>query len=115
MISNNIGNIIAALKFLHLVTKVCSEKKCTHIYTYYSNTVEVSQKSLGSAKSRHSEVSKMVRQVYIAQKMPSVDMILYFETFCESTIFVKKKEFQILKKCCLVFYVKSSYNCKNGV
>ena len=78
-----------------MINKVCSEKKCTRICTYYSNTVEVSQKSLGSAKSRHSEVSKMVRQVYIAQKMPSVDMILYFETFCESTIFVKKKNFKV--------------------
>ena len=40
----------------------------------------------------------MVRQVYIAQKMPSVDMILYFETFCESTIFVKKKRISKFKK-----------------
>ena len=82
---------------------------------YYENSVKFCGKSLRSAKSRHPKVSKIVRQVYISQKMPSVDMILYFETFCESTIFVKKKKFQSLKKCCLVFYVKSSYNCKNGV
>ena len=62
---------------------------------YYKNSVRFCGKSLRSAKSRHPKVSKIVRQVYISQKMPSVDMILYFETFCESTIFVKKKEFQI--------------------
>ena len=95
--------------------KVCSEKKCTRICTYYSNTVEVSQKSLGSAKSRHSEVSKMVRQVYIAQKMSSVAMFLYFKKICENTIFVKKRISKVQKKCFPVFYVKSQYNCKNGV
>ena len=75
-------------------TKVCSEKKFTHILRYYANSVGFCGKLYRWAKSRHSEVSKMVRQVYIAQKMPSVDMILYFETFCESTIFVKKKNFK---------------------
>ena len=97
------------------IYKVCSEKKFTRISMYYENSVKFCGKSLRSANSRHPKVSKMVRKVYISQKMPSVDMILYFETFCESTIFVKKKEFQSLKKCCLVFYMKSSYNCKNGV
>ena len=33
----------------------------------------------------------MVRQVYIAQKMCSVAMILYFKKIRENTIFVKKK------------------------
>ena len=32
----------------------------------------------------------MVRQVYIAQKMCSVAMILYFKKIRENTIFVKK-------------------------
>ena len=96
---------------MYIVNKVCSEKKCTHICTYYSNTVEVSQKSLGSAKSRHSEVSKMVRQVYIAQKMSSVAMFLYFKKNRENTIFVKE-EFQNFKK--MFFPVKLPYNCKNG-
>ena len=63
---------------------------------YYSNTVEISQKSLSAAKSRHSEVSKMVRQVYIAQKMPSVDIKMYFKKIRENTIFVKK----MFKKIC---------------
>ena len=99
------------IKSRKIQSKVCSEKKCTRICTYYSNTVEVSQKSLGSAKSRHSEVSKMVRQVYIAQKMSSVAMFLYFKKNRENTIFVKE-EFQKFKK--MFFPVKLPYNCKNG-
>ena len=50
-----------------LPTKVWSEKKFTRICTYYANTVKVSQKSLS-----------LVRQVYIPQKIPSVDMIMDF-------------------------------------
>ena len=62
---------------------------------YYENSVKFCGKSLRSAKSRHPKVSKMVRQVYISQKMPSVDMILCFKKIRANTIFVKKKEFQI--------------------
>ena len=76
--------------------KVCSEKKFTHIFMYYENSVRFWGKSLSSAKSRHLKVSKMVRQVYISQKMPSVDMILCFEKICANTIFVKKKNFKFL-------------------
>ena len=75
-------------------TKVCSEKKFTRISMYYENSVKFCGKSLRSANSRHPKVSKMVRQVYISQKMPSVDMILCFKKISANTIFVKK-EFQI--------------------
>ena len=53
----------------------------------------------------------MVRQVYIAQKMSSVAMFLYFKKNPENTIFVKE-EFQKFKK--MFFPVKLPYNCKNG-
>ena len=61
---------------------------------YYENSVKFCGKSLRSAKSRHPKVSKMVRQVYISQKMPSVDMILCFKKISANTIFVKKKSFK---------------------
>ena len=78
----------------YLAHKVCSEKKFTRISMYYENSVKFCGKSLRSAKSRHPKVSKMVRQVYISQKMPSVDMILSFKKISANTIFVKKKSFK---------------------
>ena len=56
----------------------------------------------------------MVRQVYIAQKMSSVAMFLYFKKNRENTIFVKEEFQKFKKKCFPVFYVKWPYNCKNG-
>ena len=70
--------------------KVCSEKKFTHICMYYANSVKTSVKSLKSAKSRHPEDSKLVRQVLIIQKILPENVIRQKKFFCENTIFVKK-------------------------
>ena len=81
------------------IYKVCSEKKFTRISMYYENFVRFCGKSLRSAKSRHPKVSKMVRQVYISQKMPSVDMILCFKKISANTIFVKKRVSNFVSLC----------------
>ena len=70
--------------------KVCSEKKFTHICMYYANSGRASVKSLRSAKSRHPEDSKLVRQVLIIQKILPENVIEQKKFFCENTIFVKK-------------------------
>ena len=72
------------------VSKVCSEKKFTHICMYYANSGRASVKSLRSAKSRHPEDSKLVRQVLIIQKILPENVIEQKKFFCENTIFVKK-------------------------
>ena len=72
------------------VCKVCSEKKFTHICMYYANSGRTSVKSLRSAKSRHPEDSKLVRQVLIIQKILPENVIEQKKFFCENTIFVKK-------------------------
>ena len=69
--------------------KVCSEKKFTHICMYYANSGRASVKSLRSAKSRHPEDSKLVRQVHLVQKIPPESMIEQKKIFCENMIFVK--------------------------
>ena len=71
-------------------TKVCLEKKFTHICMYYANSGRASVKSLRSAKSRHPEDSKLVRQVLIIQKILPENVIEQKKFFCENTIFVKK-------------------------
>ena len=80
-------NIIACIT---AATKVCSEKKFTHICMYYANSGRASVKSLRSAKSRHPEDSKLVRQVLIIQKILPENVIEQKNFFCENTIFVKK-------------------------
>ena len=57
------------MHWLLILYKVCSEKKFTHICMYYANSGRASVKSLRSAKSRHPEDSKLVRQVLIIQKI----------------------------------------------
>ena len=57
---------------------------------YYANSVRASVKSLRSAKSRHPEDSKLVRQVLIIQKILPENVIEQKKFFCENTIFVKK-------------------------
>ena len=71
-------------------SKVCSEKKFTHICMYYANSGRASVKSLRSAKSRHPEDSKLVRQVLIIQKILPENVIEQKKFLCENTIFVKK-------------------------
>ena len=70
--------------------KVCSEKKCTRICLCYSNQVSFWEKPLKFPQSRHLQLSKMVRQVHIAQKMTPVGMIIYKKIIHENTNFVKK-------------------------
>ena len=77
-------------KYEIFATKVCSEKKFTHICMYYANSGRASVKSLRSAKSRHPEDSKLVRQVLIIQKILPENVIEQKKFFCENTIFVKK-------------------------
>ena len=55
--------------------KVCLEKKFIHICMYYANSGRASVKSLRSAKSRHPEDSKLVRQVLKFQKILPENMI----------------------------------------
>ena len=70
--------------------KVCSEKKFTHVCVCYKNCNKFCQKSFKSAKSRHPEDSKLVRQVHIIWKILQENMIEQKIFFCENTIFVKK-------------------------
>ena len=73
-----------------VIDKVCLEKKFTHICMHYANSGRASVKSLRSAKSRHPEDSKLVRQVLIIQKILPENVIEQKKIFCENTIFVKK-------------------------
>ena len=56
-------------------TKVWSEKKFPRICMYYVNSFSFCEKSLKEVKSRHSELSKMVRQTHVVQKMHPGSMI----------------------------------------
>ena len=67
---------------------------------YYANSVRASVKSLRSAKSRHPEDSKLVRQVLIIQKNTPRIYDCAKNFFCENTIFVKKL---LAQKCSLEF------------
>ena len=55
--------------------KVWSEKKFTHVCVHYKKYATLCQKSFKSAKSRHPEDSKLVRQDHIIQKMLPGNMI----------------------------------------
>ena len=60
---------------LILVGKVWSKKKFTRVCKYCVNSFSFCEKSLKSVKSRHSELSKMVRQAHAVQKIPPGSMI----------------------------------------
>ena len=78
------------------------KKNRTHICSYYIILVNFCGKSFKSAKSRHHDNSKLVRQVYIVQKIPPGSLIKHKKIVCENTIFVKKN---IAKKDCLLLQV----------
>ena len=69
--------------------KVWSKKKFTRVCKYCVNSFSFCEKSLKSVKSRHSELSKMVRQAHAVQKIPPGSMIEQKNVFCKNTIFVK--------------------------
>ena len=62
---------------------------------YFEISVSFSRKSFKSAKSRHSEDSELVRQVFIVQKIIPVDMISYKKLlvnfFSDQTLFKSKR------------------------
>ena len=72
-----------------LIDKVWSKKKFPHVCRYYVNSFSFSGKLLKAVKSRHSELSKMVRQAHVVQKIPPGSMIEQKNVFCKNTIFVK--------------------------
>ena len=49
------------------IHKVRVKKKWTHVCVYYENYDQFRQKSFITAKSRHPEDSKLVRQVHVVQ------------------------------------------------
>ena len=73
-----------------LVFKVWLKKKFPCVCRYYVNSFSFCEKSLKAVKSRHSELSKMVRQAHVVQKIPPGSMIEQKNVFCKNTIFVKK-------------------------
>ena len=58
-----------------LSIKVWSEKKFPRVCRYYVNSFSFCEKSLKAVKSRHSELSKMVRQAHVVQKIHPGSMI----------------------------------------
>ena len=52
----------------HSKNKVWSEKKFPRVCRYYVNSFSFCEISLKAVKSRHSELSKMVRQAHVVQK-----------------------------------------------
>ena len=53
---------------------------------YYVNSFSFCEKSLKAVKSRHSELSKMVRQAHVVQKIHPGSMIEQKNFFCKNTI-----------------------------
>ena len=64
--------------------KGCPIKNRTHIRSYCINSVSFCGKSIRSAKSRHDENSKLVKQVYMVQKLPPGSLIRHKTFFCEN-------------------------------
>ena len=73
---------------IHII-KVWSEKKFPRVCRYYMNSFSFCEKSLKAVKSRHLELSKMVRQAHVVQKIHPGSMIEQKNFFCKNTIFVK--------------------------
>ena len=74
-------------------TKVWSEKKFPHVCRYYMNSFSFCENSFKSVKSRHSELSKMVRHFIFTEKMTPIvgtgsrnknsDFTNFVKFFCE--------------------------------
>ena len=64
--------------------KGCPKKNRTRIRSYCINSVSFCGKSIRSAKSRHDENSKLVKQVYMVQKLPPGSLIRHKTFFCEN-------------------------------
>ena len=67
-----------------LLRKGCPKKNRTRIHSYCINSVSFCGKSIRSAKSRHDENSKLVKQVYMVQKLPPGSLIRHKTFFCEN-------------------------------
>ena len=83
--------------------KVWVKKKWTHVCVYYENYDQFRQKSFITAKSRHPEDSKLVKQVHVVQKIPPGSMIEQKNFFCKNTIFVKKIFYKIFLLAFVIF------------
>ena len=64
--------------------KGCPKKNRTRIRSYCINSVSFCGKSIKSAKSRHDENSKLVKQVYMVQQLPPGSLIRHKTFFCEN-------------------------------
>ena len=69
--------------------KVWLKKKFPCVCRYYVNSFSFCEISLKTVKSRHSELSEMVRQAHVVQKIHPGSMIEQKIFFCKNTIFVK--------------------------
>ena len=81
------------MSYAEIVCKVWSEKKFPHVCRYYMNSFSFCENSFKSVKSRHSELSKMVRHFIFTEKMTPIvgtgsrnknsDFTNFVKFFCE--------------------------------